>query len=382
MKVLCILDNLSIASGVSSIVLNLYRNMDLSRVQMDFLVCSKQEGSYEDEIERRGGKVFYTGNFLSPRQILGAISASKQFFKEHGNEYDLVHLHSPTIAMFTLRYAKQYGIPVRIVHSHSTMMSMSKVKTAINTYLIGQIKKYANVFFACSTEAAHFLYGKDFCDKHPIERIHNAVDCTRFLYDPEVAQSVRGALGVTDETVFAHVSNYSPIKNHVFLLDVMERFQSSAERVKFVFVGNGPTRQSFEDEILGRGLQEMCVFIDKTPDVAQYLFAADAVILPSIKEGLPVSLVEAQAAGLPFFTSDTVTQEVLVEQGQFLPLETNAWYDSLRAFAPLSVQKRKERSEAFQKSVFNIVNEAERVTALYEKLAKGESDPWKKKIRE
>lgn len=371
MRVLCILDNLSIASGVSSIVLNLYRNMDLERVQMDFLICNKQKESFESEIKQRGGNVFYTGNFLSPRQIMSAISKSKKFFAEHGGEYDIVHLHSPTIAMFTLKYAERYGVPIRIVHSHSTMMSMSKLKNIINKYLMGQIKKYANYFFACSTEAAQFLYGKDFCTKHQIELIHNAVNCSKFLYDREIAELMRERLEIVDDTVFVHVSNYSPIKNHIFLLDVIEQFKVAEKRVKFMFVGNGPTRQSFEEEITNRGLKELCVFIDKTPEVAQYLMAADATILPSLKEGLPVTLVEGQATGLPFFTSDTVTREVLIGQGEFIPLNTEEWYDRLSQFVPLSEQERKEKSETFQKSVFNIVIEADRVTAIYENLTKG-----------
>lgn len=372
MRVLCILDNLSIASGVSSIVLNLYRNMDLERIQMDFLVCNHQKDSFENEIIQRGGKVFYSGNFLSPSQMISAIIRSRHFFAEHGKGYDIVHLHSPTIAMFTLKYAEQCGIPVRIVHSHSTMMSMNRLKNIINNYLIGQIKKYANKFFACSTEAAHFLYGKDFCATHQVELIHNAVNCSKFLYNRENARLMRERLAIIDDIVFVHVSNYSPIKNHIFLLDVIEQFKAAKKKVRFIFVGNGPTRQSFEEEIIKRGLKELCVFIEKTPEVAQYLLAADATILPSIKEGLPVILVEGQAAGLPFFASDTVTREVRVGQGEFIPLNADEWYDKLSKFIPQSEQVRKEKSEAFQKSVFNIAIEADRVTAIYERLVKGD----------
>lgn len=368
MRVLCVLDNLSIASGVSSVVLNIYRNVDLKRVQMDFLVCNQQKESFEDDIKQRAGKVFYTGNFLSPRQILSAISKSRKFFAEHGKEYDVVHLHTPTIAMFTLKYAKQCGIPVRIVHSHSTMMSMNKLKNFIDKFLIRQIKKYANRFFACSIEAAHFLYGKDFCATHQIELIHNAVDCSKFLYDSEMARTTRERLKITDDIVFVHVSNYSPIKNHAFLVDVIEKFKKNEKRVKFVFVGNGPTRKPFEEKIANKGLDELCLFIDKTQDIAQYLFAADATILPSIKEGLPVILVESQATGLPFFTSDTVTREVQVGQGEFVPLNAEKWYDKLSQFVPLSEQDRKERAEAFEKSSFNIAVEADRVAAIYENL--------------
>lgn len=371
MRILCILDNLSIVSGVSSVVMNLYRNMDLGQVQMDFLVCNKQLESFEKEIKEHGGKVFYTGNFLSPYQVISAIKNSKAFFEKYGSDYDAVHLHTPTIAVFTLKYAKTCGVPVRIVHSHSTMMSVSKLKNIINKYLIAQIKKYANVFCACSTEAAHFLYGEQFCEMHQVELIHNAVDCTKFIFKKEISKMMREKLELDGYTAFIHVSNYSPIKNHVFLLDVIEWFNTCEKKVKFIFVGNGPARRSFESEIEKRGLQQFCVFIDKTPDVAQYMFAADAVILPSLKEGLPVTLVEAQAAGLPFFTSDTVTREVNVGKGEFIPLITEKWFEKLNAFEPLSVEKRAEHSERFRQSAFNIQIEAARITAFYEQLTKG-----------
>jgi len=373
MKILYVLDNLSIASGVSSIVMNLYRNMDRDKIQMDFLVCTKQEKSYQEEIEKLGGKVFYTGNFLSPNQIFSAISNSRHFFKEHSGEYDVVHLHSPTIAMFTLKYAKKYGVPIRIVHSHSTMMSVSKLKNIVNTFLISQIKKYANSFFACSTEAAHFLYGEKFCKTHKIELIHNAVDCSRFAYSSEIAKATREKYGICDDdAVFVNVSNYSPIKNHKFLTDVIQKFKASNKNVKFLFVGDGPTKQQFEEEIKKRDLENLCIFVDKTDRVNDYLCAADAAILPSIKEGLPLTLVESQASGLPFFASDTVTREVCVGQGEFLPLNANEWYKKLNAFKPLSEEERKNNSEMFKSSAFNIYVEAERVWNLYKELTTGE----------
>lgn len=371
MKILCVMDNLSAVSGVSTIVMGIYRNISPQTMHMDFLICNKQRDSYESEILANEGKVYYTGNFLSPKHILSAIKNSKKFFAEHGKEYDIVHLHSPTIGMFTLKYAKKYGVPVRIVHSHSSMSSVNKIKAVINRFLMDRSKKYANEFFTCSPEASRFLYGDRFCAEHNVEMVYNAVDCSKFTYDKEVAKATRHRLGVEGNTVFLHVSNYSPIKNHVFLLDVIEQFSREGKKVKFVFVGNGPTRQSFEDELTNRGIKDLCVFVDKTSDVAQYLYAADAILLPSLKEGLPLTLVEGQAAGLPFFSSDTVTREVLVADGEFIPLDSNKWYDSLSALVPLTPDERASASEKFKESKFNIEIEAARVADLYEKLAKG-----------
>lgn len=370
MRVLHVLANLAVDSGVSSIVVGLSQNTDT--IHFDFLILRETEISYSTMLKKRGSNVYCVGNILSPKTYFSSLKNIKDFLKSHAAEYDVIHLHSPTIHSFTLKYAKKYGISLRIIHSHSTMTSMNPLKKIINKILLKNIDKYANKFFACSTEAAEFLYGKDFCNTNQIELIYNAVDCSRFIYAPVIARSIREKLDIKNAVSFVHVSNYSPIKNHIFLLNIIERFKKHSQNVRFIFVGNGPTRKSFEDEIDKRDLRELCVFIDKTQNVAQYLHAADAAILPSLKEGLPVMLVEAQAAGLPFFTSDTVTREVRIGQGEFIPLNTDEWYETLSKFIPLSEEERKTRSEEFQKSVFNITIETERVARLYEKLARGD----------
>lgn len=367
-RILHVLTSVAVDSGVSSIVVNLSHNTE--RCKFDFMVLKEAEISYADMLQQNGSLVYCVGNVLSPKTFFASLKNIEAFFKEYGSQYDVVHLHSPTIHLFTLRYAKKYGIPCRIIHSHSSMTSVNFLKKTINKVLLQGITKYANEYFACSSEAAHFLYGKEFCDTHRVELIYNAVECSKFLYKREIAKSMREKLGILDDIVFVHASNYSPIKNHMFLVDVIERFKESEKKVKFLFVGDGPTRKMFEDEIKVRGLQNLCIFIDKTADVVQYLYAADAAILPSLKEGLPVVLVEAQAAGLPFFTSDTVTREVQIGQGEFLPLNTEDWFNRLSVFNALSDKERMEHSETFQNSVFNLTHETERVAALYEKLVK------------
>lgn len=259
-KILCIVDHLKISSGVSSIVLNLYRN--IADMQFDFMVCKQVADSYEKEILKRGSKIYYTGNPLSINEYINSVCRIRYFFKKYSKEYDIVHLHSPTLAEFTLRYAKKYGIPYRIVHSHSTMMSTNKVKSVINKFLIRRIKKYATDYWACSAEAANFLYGEKFCELNRVELIKNAIDTSLYFFSEEKRIRVRKKYNISN-IVVTHISNFSYIKNHMFLVDVIKQCISQKDNFIFVFVGEGPARTEFEKKINEMGLSSNVLFVGK-----------------------------------------------------------------------------------------------------------------------
>lgn len=371
--ILHIVDNISVDSGVSSIIMNMYRNIDRSKIQFDFLVCKEEYTrgkTYEKEIYDMGGNVCYFGSPLSIKTLLKACIVAKKFLKKNACKYEAVHLHTPTIAVFTLRYAVRYGITNRIVHSHSTMTSKNKVKAFINRILIACIPQYANVFWACSTEAAEFLYGKKFCKNHKIELIYNAVNVDFFQYSSERRRQERERLGIEQQKLIAHISNFSPIKNHDFLIPIIDSIYKKKCNIKFVFVGDGPTKQQFQKDIAERGLSEICVFTGRMEDVSNILHASDLLILPSIKEGLPVTVIEAQACGLPCVISDSITQECNVSDVIYIPLNHSVWANTLINTELLSDTERIQRSRVFQECPFNINKEAKRIESLYLALSK------------
>lgn len=364
MKLLMVLDNLKIDSGVSSIVIGLYRNMP--DISTDFLIFNRSGRTYIPEVEARGDKVFVLPNPLSPKSLPSAVRKLRCFFKIHAAEYDAVHLHSPSLNEFTLRFASRYGVPVRIMHSHSSISSPSPLKRQLNRILQARVTRYANRFWACSTEAAEFLYGKEFCAHNHVELIANAVDSSAFTYEAVTRERMRLGLGLkNDMPVFAHVSNFSPIKNACFLLNVAKELSERGIDFRLLFVGDGPDHDEVMAKSAAEGVDTKCFFVGRTDDVPSYLQAADCLLLPSIKEGLPVSVVEAQACGLASIVSDTVTRECEAVTGQvkFLPLEVSRWVDALYAFKPAS--DRTALSKAFKASRFNICNEAARVESLY-----------------
>ena len=365
MKILMILDNLSCDSGVSSIVMNLYNRIDRNKIQIDFLIFKEGNNSYAEEIRKNGSEIFCLKSPLKPGQSLRAILNLKKFFKNNAKNYDIVHLHSPTLAFFTLKYAKKYGVKHRIVHSHSTMMSLSKIKSIINKYLIKKIPQYANHFWTCSFEAAKFLYNESILEKNKIEVIKNAVDISKFVYNESIADNITRIYNIDKKIVIAHISNFSPIKNHMFLIDIIKHITLINTNISFLFIGDGPTKKLFEEKINENDLNKFCIFTGRVQNVSDYLMISDLVILPSLKEGLPLTIVEAQASGVPCAVSDTITKEVNTGIVKYLPLKKEKWTEYLKNVKKISLEERKNNQKAFLNSQFNIEVESKRVEKLY-----------------
>lgn len=369
-RILQIIDNISVDAGVSSMIINIYRKIDKKKIQFDFLVCNKYENrgkNYEDEIIQLGGKVFYFGSPLSLKSLFRSIQNIKVFFKREAKSYTAVHLHTPTIAEFTLKYAKKYGIKTRIVHSHSTMLSTKWIKTIINSLLVKRIKKYATHYWACSTEAAKFLYGNEFVSNNKIELIWNCVDTELFLFNESIRDNMRKEYGFEDKYVVSHISNFTVIKNHAFLVNVIKEVVNKNNNVIFCFIGDGNTLLSFENSLKKEQLFSHCLFAGRTTAIPSYLSCSDLVILPSLKEGLPVTIVEAQANGLKCILSSSITKECNVSNCVYLPLDTEKWALEIVNNSLHIDNERKKRSVNFKNTKFNIESQIAEIENKYYK---------------
>lgn len=361
-RVLQIVDNIAQDRGVAAVVMNLYRNIDHNKVQFDFLVCSKTLNSYEDEIIKSGGHVYYTGNPLSVSEFFVAQKNIKAFFKKHQGEYNIVHLHSPTIALFTLFYALKYGVSNRIVHSHSSMTSTNRIKSVINLFLMSAARRLGNHYWACSTEAAKFLFGKKICEKCKITLIMNAVDPRKFRYNNSVREQYRDLYGLNNNKVIIHVSNFSRVKNVKFLLPIIKRITGKYDDFFFIFLGDGPEKKHIEDQLKNNN---KVLFAGRVNNVSDYLQMADLLLLPSLKEGLPVSVVEAQACGLRCLVTETITKEADVGGVKYLPLIEDTWEQSIINYCNHAKDDRQGLAQAYLNSCFNLEKEGCRVQNLY-----------------
>ena len=284
--------------GLETMLMNYYRAIDRTKVQFDFLTHRDFRADYDDEIEALGGKIFRLPN-LNPfsRSYLGALD---RFFQEHP-EYRIVHSHLDCMSAIPLKAAKKHGVPVRIAHSHSSRQDRD-LKYPLKLLFKRRISGQATQLFACGKEAGKWMFGTD-----DFRVLNNAIDAERYRFDPEVRQEVRKELGIpADAPVVGHVGRFMAPKNHGFLLRI---FAELPDHARLLLVGDGELRAENERLAEELGIRDRVIFAGLRSDVDRMLQAMDVFVFPSLYEGLPLSIIEAQAAGLPCLISDKVPIE-------------------------------------------------------------------------
>lgn len=307
-RILHVVSSLNKSSGIMSVIMNWYRHINRENVQFDFLYGIEKLNSYKDEIQAMGGRVYY---FPMPRVItyFSFKAGIRVFFISHEKEFKVVHLHEILLGNIILPLAKKYGIQHLIIHSHSTKFSSIFLKSIRNRLLCLRLNRKATLYFACSRQAGIFLFGRKHVRNDDIHIVHNAIDCCIYRYNPLKREEIREELGIKNNLVIGHVGRFSTEKNHIFLIKVFENIISTNKNAKLLLVGDGPLVDVIVEEVKKKGIEEAVIFYGKSNKVHDLLQAMDVFVLPSFFEGLPVVLVEAQAAGVPCVVSDTVSEE-------------------------------------------------------------------------
>lgn len=310
--------------GLETMIMNYYRYIDRTKIQFDFLTHRDGKKDYDDEIQKLGGKIYHLPP-LNPLDKKGYLKKLDDFFREH-TEYKIVHSHLDCMSAYPLRAAKKYGVPVRIAHSHNTSQERN-LKYLIKLYSRSLIPKYATDLFACGEEAGKWMF-----KNHPFVVMRNAIDAQKFVYDSEVAKQKREELGIEDKFVLGHVGRFNLQKNHEFLIDIFNEVCKQNENAVLLLIGAGELEDKIHEKVRNLGLNKKVMFLGVREDIPKLMQAMDVFVFPSLFEGLPVTLVEAQAAGLPCVVSDTITKEInLTKNVVFISLEKSArkWADEI-----------------------------------------------------
>lgn len=292
--------------GAESRVMELYRALDRDKVQFDFLVHTDKEGQYSEEIRRLGGRIYSVPRF-KVYNILSYKKALRNFFREH-REYAAVHGHMTSTAAIYLPIAKRAGIPVTIAHARSAGVDQG-VKGLVTRLIRYPLKYRADYCFACSAEAAAAVYGRRWIALGNVWTIPNAIDTQRFVYDPAVRQQVREELGIAGRFVIGHVGRFGFMKNHCYLVDIFAELCKMRDDAALVMIGKGELEDQIKAKVMALGLMDKVLFLGNHFDVERYYQAFDYFVFPSTFEGLPGSVIEAQASGLRCLVSDQVTRE-------------------------------------------------------------------------
>lgn len=292
------------SGGIENMLMNLYRAIDREKIQFDFLLHTDKESFFEKEIIQLGGKVHRVPSW----RVTSLNSYLKNldiFFRKH--KYQCVHSHVSVMSYFVLKSAKKNNVKVRIAHSHEahdSIWSHPLYKVPFIYFLRKFINKSLTHRFACGKDAGLWLFGKA-----PFKVINNAIDAKKFIYDEEVSAFQKKNLSIVGKTVFGNVGRFDSQKNHLFLVDVFEQLDKKIPNAHLVLIGDGELKSEIEKKVREKNLAKSVSFLGVRKDVNQLLNAMDYILMPSLFEGLPVSLVEAQANGLKIFASDKIAIE-------------------------------------------------------------------------
>ena len=300
--------------GAESRIMDLYRHIDREKVQFHFVQHTSDKCAFEDEVLSLGGKVYHVPRF-NVKNYFGYKKSWEEFFQNHP-EIAVVHGHMTSTAAIYLPIAKEAGVRTTIAHARSAGVDPG-LKGKITNFLRRNLYKKCDYRFTCSKLAGEAVFGNQNQVERKAKFIPNAIDVDKFVFDAEVRNFIRQELGITDKYVIGHVGRFAPMKNHSYMLEILEQCiklekEKNLPETVMMFLGDGPLKEEIQQKAAEMGLASRILFMGNKKDVYRYYQAMDYFLLPSFYEGLPGTAIEAQASGLPGIISDAVTEEAIV----------------------------------------------------------------------
>lgn len=313
-------------AGAETMLMNLYRHIDRTQVQFDFITFTTDQGDYDEEILALGGKIFPIIASNSIERMFKLTS----FLKQHP-EYKIIHAHMLLSNVFHLLAARNARIQHRISHCHSTSNGkndfFSNIYEKISIFFI---KKLATKKIACGQEAAKYLFNttKD------VWLLNNAINLRKYI---EISKNNWNNIISFQGLKLIQVGRLNEVKNHLFSLQIAQELKKRGIQFTFIIVGQGALEQELREKVNEYSLNDFVHFLGIREDVPQLMAGADIMLMPSLHEGFPVVLVESQAIGLPSIISDNISKEVdlglnLVEFKSITDIDS--WIKCLTKFEP------------------------------------------------
>lgn len=355
--------------GVETWLMHVLRRIDRSRYKFDFLVHADRPCFYDDEIRSLGCRIIPC---LHPSRPLQFAINFLRILKNDG-PYDVVHSHVHHFSGFTLLLARLAGVPMRVAHSHNdTSLNDGRARFWRRLYLrLGEflIRHCATEGLACSERAAASLFGKNWEHDPRWRVLYCGIDLEPFAASVS-RDEVRRELGIPSGAfVVGHVGRFSEQKNHNFLLDVFAEVVRNEPKVRLLLVGDGPLREKVEKKAEGMGLSDKVIFAGVRSDVSRLMLGAmDVFVFPSHHEGLPLALIEAQAAGLSAVISGAISHEIVLVPELVKALSLNEGEIVWARAVTDSEHSRRTGEKALlsvKDSRFNVIHSATELCELY-----------------
>ncbi|MFI3805993.1 glycosyltransferase [Vagococcus fluvialis] len=358
-KVLNILNSVG-SGGAEAFALNVFRGIE-NDIQMDFLIRDENGNILENEINELGGSVIKSPKF--PRHIIKNYFFMKNFFRDNINNYDSVHIHANAlIYVLPIYLAKKYKYKRIILHSHNTQ-TIGKKAYFLHTLNRFFFNKSIDERIACSEKAGKWMF-----DKEEFEFIPNGIDVKKFKFDMNMRIDKRRELNIDNQIVIGHVGRFIEQKNHFYLIDIFSAYRKTVNS-KLLLIGDGILKKDVENYVHKKGLGNDVIFLGSVTDIYKYYNVMDIFLLPSLYEGLPVSIIEAQSNGLPVFSSfEAVTDEAkLTEDFKLISnkKEPYFWASELKNIIIKEENERVDKNKMIQGTNFDLNNLEKRMLKIY-----------------
>lgn len=321
-RLLCIVGSMN-AGGAETFLMKIYRKLDRDKYQFDFAVAIKEKGFYDDEIISMGGKIFH----ITPKSegLLANFFSIKELVHNERYRY-VLRTSQHSLSALELLASQFGGSKVRIFRSsNSNTTTGSKKQLLIHSLCKFMPLCFANVRIAPSTEAADFMFGKGSISKGKAVLIKNGIDFNYYKYNVKKRNEIRKELNIENKTVIGHVGRFNQQKNHDFLIHVFNEYLKINNNAILILVGIGETQDKIRKMTEELCIQNKVLFLGVRNDIPDLLSAMDIFIFPSLYEGMPNTVIEAQASGLPCLISDNITKEAkLTPNVEYLSLKCGA----------------------------------------------------------
>lgn len=360
-RALCIVGGMN-AGGAETFLMKVYRALDKSRYQMDFYVFTSDEGFYDKEIISMGGRIYHS------------IPKSKKPFKSFINiintvkqeKYEIVFRTSQhSLSALDLIAAKIGGAKVLVFRSSNSNTCSGKISQILHGIFRILLKNVPTIKIAPSTKAAEFMFGEKCVKNGDVIIVKNAIPIDNYEFNIEKRNKIRKELNIEDKFVVGHVGRFNEQKNHDFLIDIFLEIVKKKNNAVLVLVGKGELENKIKSKIKEHNLIDKVIFTGVRQDVPDLLMAMDVFVFPSLFEGMPNAVIEAQATGLPCYISNSITKEVKITNlVHFIPLDAKAseWADII--LTNEGNKKRVSMKSEFIKSGYDIYS----ITRKFEDL--------------
>lgn len=292
--------------GVEKVARDIGLYSDITKYTVHYIVFGDKKGAYEDSLIAHGCKIFHlqepSVNYIRFLHDLKIIMSN--------TKYDIIHAHTMFNIGWIMMVADRMKVPVRVAHSHSALINNGGIKVKIYEKIMRYlILKKTTDYIACGEKAGIRLFGEK-THREKTNLILNGIDVEKFKYSLERRATVRKRLNLEKCFVIGHVGHLAKVKNQIFLIKLMPEILKCRPEARLLLLGEGPDHQMLTEEICKLRLQEFVIMTGNVPDVYGYLSAMDVFAFPSLFEGMPLSIIEVQANGLPCVLSSYVPEDV------------------------------------------------------------------------